>query len=296
MFKFTFWFLLIANFIDKKRCLVFINLFQRCDWACSLSFVGLVQFYFFKNFLAMQCGILVPLSRIKPAPPALEEQSFKHWATGEAPCTVSLWKNIVISLFLTQLSLALLPVLWTSGLKYGFWIWFGGPRKWLSSPGVQFPQRPSLPSSFQPLAVSPGNLLHPAPLPPWGVTGAVSLDRAPGILLFQTPWGLVDSRPAYLSPCPEARFPQVCVLTEGRRDITCMYTSAPAAHQPLPCCQDSALGVDICPLLMGRFCIPSHVRTCRFPTPNCGFLFTMAHILSFFDACDTCWLPWWLSW
>ena len=160
----------------------------------------------------MQCGILGPLSGSKPAPPALEVQSFKHWVTGEVLCTVSLLKNIVISLFLTQFSLALLPALWTSGLKCGFWIWFGGPRKGLSSPEVQFPQRPSLPSSFQPFTVSPGNLLYPAPLPPSGVTGAVSLDRAPGILLFQTPWGPIDSRPAYLSTRPEAHFPQVCVL------------------------------------------------------------------------------------
>ena len=105
--------MLIANFIDKKRCLVFINLFYLCDWTHSLTFVGLVQFYFFKKkfFLAMQCGILVPLSGSKPAPPALEVQSFKHWVTREVLCTVSLLKNIVISLFLTQFSLALLPAL-----------------------------------------------------------------------------------------------------------------------------------------------------------------------------------------
>ena len=75
-----------------------------------------------------------------------------------------------------------------------------------------------------------------------------------------------------------------------------MYTSALAAHQLFLCGQDSAPGVDEHPLLMGRFSTPSHVRTCRLPTPNCGCLFTMAHIAPFFDACDTHRLPSWLSW
>ena len=31
------------------------------------------------------CGILVPLPRIKPAPPALEVWSLNHWTSGEVP-------------------------------------------------------------------------------------------------------------------------------------------------------------------------------------------------------------------
>ena len=42
--------------------------------------------FFFFNWLNLTaCGNLVPQPGIKPEPPALEAQSFNHWATREAP-------------------------------------------------------------------------------------------------------------------------------------------------------------------------------------------------------------------
>ena len=43
----------------------------------------IATFFFF--FFCVACGILVPQPGTKPAPPALEAQSFKHWTTREVP-------------------------------------------------------------------------------------------------------------------------------------------------------------------------------------------------------------------
>ena len=45
----------------------------------------LVTFSFFFWLRCMACGILVPQTGIKPAPPALEAQSLDHWTPGEVP-------------------------------------------------------------------------------------------------------------------------------------------------------------------------------------------------------------------
>ena len=48
-------------------------------------------FFFFYGGRAhhMACEILVPQSRIKPVPPALEAHSLNHWTTREVPLTAS---------------------------------------------------------------------------------------------------------------------------------------------------------------------------------------------------------------
>ena len=227
----------------------------------------------------MQCGILVLLSGIKPEPPALEVQSFKHWTTREVPWTVSLLKNIVISLFLTQFSLALLPSLWTSGLKCGFWIWVGGPRNGLPSPEVQFPQRPSLPPS------SPSKFLHetcfnqhPFHLEEWLEQSAWT-----ELLVFCLFWPLGALLIPVLDTSSPAQKPisHKCVFSQ-RGGGTCMYTSAQAAHQLLPCCQDSALGIDVWTSITDGVVLHTLTWEDLLISHTCGFLFTMAHILSFF--------------
>ena len=45
----------------------------------------LASLFFFFWLHHKTCGILVPPPGIKPAPPALEGQSFNHWTARESP-------------------------------------------------------------------------------------------------------------------------------------------------------------------------------------------------------------------
>ena len=46
----------------------------------------------------MVCGLLAPSAGIEPVPPAVEAQSFKHWAAREVPVLKFLIHNLKIVL------------------------------------------------------------------------------------------------------------------------------------------------------------------------------------------------------
>lgn len=179
-------------------------------------------------------------------------------------CTVLLLQNVVTSLFLTQISLALLPACEPLA---SLWILNQG---WRAKKGTFFLRDlPSLPpspawTSLLSAPQSSSRKLALTSVEEWQVR-VVSLCRALGIPLFRTSWGPSWFLAYIPQPLPGSLFPTdvCCHREEEGHASTHLYkpsTSCLAVgNQLLPCCQDSALGIDESPPKLGQFSVLSRL-------------------------------------